>query len=73
MNTGKAILAGLSLIASAIVINHALAAPQSGNSKYILASSDGVAYRLNSETGEISLCIKGMTMEESLGCTPWTR
>ena len=73
MNTAKAILLGMSLIAGAIIISYANASATSSGNKYVLSSSDGVAYRMNTVTGEVSICIRGMTMEEALGCSPWSR
>ena len=73
MNTGKAVLLGLSLIAGAILIGYANAGSGTRGSEFTLASSDGVAYRMNMSTGEISVCVRGMTMEEPVGCTPWAK
>ena len=73
MNTGKAIILGMILIASAIIISYANAGATPAVSKYALSSSDGIAYRMNTDTGEISVCIRGITIEEAVGCTHWTR
>ena len=73
MKTEKAVFLGLSLVAGAILISYANAGSGSRGGEFTLASSDGVAYRMNSSTGEISVCVRGMTMEEPVGCTPWAK
>jgi len=73
MNSSKALLLGLSMIAGAIALSYANAGSTSNAGKYVLSSSDGVAYRMNTSTGEISVCVKGITMEEAVGCTPWSK
>ena len=73
MAVSKAIIFGMALIAGSVLIGLANADSYSTKAKYVLSSSDGVAYRMNSETGEISVCVRGMIMEEAVGCTPWAK
>jgi hypothetical protein len=73
MAGNKSIVLSMAFIAAAIFIGYANAESYSGKAKYTLVSSDGIAYRMNTETGEISVCVRGMTMEEAVGCTPWSR
>lgn len=73
MKPNHGILLGITFIAAVMMISFANAESTAKSGKYTLSSSEGVAYRLNTETGEISVCIRGMTMEEKLGCTPWTK
>ena len=73
MNSSKALILGLSIIAGAILISYANASSSSNTGRYVLSSSDGVAYRMNTKTGEISICVKGITMEEAIGCSPWAK
>lgn len=71
MDSGKAILLGMSLIAGAIIINYANADPSSaGSGKFVLASSGGVAFRMNTETAEISHCVG---YPETVECTKWVK
>lgn len=73
MNTSKALFLGLSLIAGAVLITYVNAGSADDAGKFTLSSSDGIAYRLNTDTGAISVCVRGMTMEEKVGCTPWSK
>ena len=73
MKINLSMLVGITLVASAVLVSFANADSSAKSAKYALASSDGIAYRMNTETGEISVCIRGMTMEENPGCTPWTK
>ncbi len=73
MNTTRTILFGFSLVAGAILISHASADTKSDDKKYDLSSSDGIVYRMNTATGSISSCTRGMTVEEAPDCTPWTK
>jgi len=70
MKTGKAVLIGMSVIAGSILLNLANAQVSSGNGKFLLSSSDGVVYRMNSQTGEISYCIG---YKEKVECTRWAK
>ena len=73
MKSSHGMFLGMSLVIGAMLISFANAGATVGSGKFALSSSEGIAYRMNTETGEISVCIKGMTMEEALGCSPWAR
>lgn len=71
MNSGKAILIGMSLVAGAILINYASAGSSvAGSGKFVLSSSGGVAFRMNTETAEISHCVG---YPETVECTKWVK
>ena len=76
MTSKNAIIIGLSIVASAAIVTHGFKPAEAafGGAKYVLKTSGkDVAWRMNTDTGEISVCILGILDGLKADCANWSK
>jgi hypothetical protein len=76
MKQQNALIIGLSIVASAVIVTHGFKPAEAafGGNKYVLKTSGkDVAWRMNTDTGETSVCILSLMEGVRAKCANWSK
>ena len=73
MTLAKAVFAGACVVALALAFaSPAPSVGAEGGGRYAISAGDTHVWRLDTETGRVSLCVSGARLADPATCHPWS-